>query len=40
MKDMWFKFLTLEPPFTGLVPVSTGRVQAMDIYSDLEVDQA
>jgi hypothetical protein len=38
MKDMWFHFITLEPPFAGLVPASTGRVQAMCSYSVLEVD--
>jgi len=38
MKDMWFHFITLEPPFAGLVPASTGRVQAMGSYSVLEVD--
>ena len=38
MKDMWFQFITLEPRFAGLVPASTGKVQAMGSYSDLEVD--
>ena len=38
MKDIWFQFITLEPRFAGLVPVITGRVQAMGIDSDLEVD--
>jgi hypothetical protein len=39
MKDMWFQFITLEPRFAGLVPASTGKVQAMGSYSKLEVDQ-
>ena len=38
MKDMWFQLVTLEPRFAGLVPASTGRVQAMGSYSVLEVD--
>jgi hypothetical protein len=38
MKDIWFHFITLEPLFAGLVPASTGRVQAMGSYSVLEVD--
>ena len=37
MKDMWFQFITIEPRFAGLVPASTGRVQAMGIYSFLMV---
>ena len=37
-KDMWFHFITHEPPFAGLVPASTGRVQAMGSYLVLEVD--
>jgi hypothetical protein len=40
MNDMWFQFITLEPRFADLDPASTGRVQAMGIDSDLEVDQA
>ena len=39
MKDMWFQFITIEPRFAGLVPASTGKVQAMGSYTDLEVDQ-
>ena len=39
MKDMWFQFITIEPRFAGLVPASTGRVQAMGSYSKLGVDQ-
>ena len=38
MKDMWIQFITLEPSFAGLVPASTGKVQAMGSYTDLEVD--
>ena len=38
MKDMCLHFITLKPPFAGLVSASTGRVQAMGSYSVLEVD--
>ena len=38
MKDMWFQLITLEPRFAGLVPASTGKVQAMGSSLDLEVD--
>jgi hypothetical protein len=40
MKDKWFQLITLEPRFAGLVPASTGKIQAMGSSSDLEVDQA
>jgi hypothetical protein len=40
MNDKWFQLITLEPRFAGLVPASTGKIQAMGSSSDLEVDQA
>ena len=38
MKDMPIQFITLEALFAGLVPASTGKIQTMGSYSDLEVD--